>query len=136
MNDMERDGHQVRSSLTLIRTHLLSFFLVGIVSMLDSEEPRLRRCFTGIRLSRRKRTDEKCDKDLCELHSHMRPEPSPPGLYGVLFVACCMIPRLRAGCAFFSLSPSAIMCALDGGAPQKFLVGICMIFQICLDPSV
>ena len=36
-----------------------------------------------------------------------------PGLYGVLFVSLLhMVPPFTAGCALFSLSPSAIMCAL------------------------
>ncbi|MBS6417785.1 MAG: cobalt transporter [Olsenella uli] len=54
-----------------------------------------------------------------------------PGLYGVLFVSMLhMIPPFTTGCAFFSLSPSAIMCALDRWhLPQKLLVGICMIFR-------
>ena len=54
-----------------------------------------------------------------------------PGLYGVLFVSMLhMIPPFTTGCALFSLSPSAIMCALDRWhLPQKFLVGICMIFR-------
>ena len=36
------------------------------------------------------------------------------GLYGALFVSVLhMVPPFTVGCAFFSLSPSAIMCALD-----------------------
>ena len=53
------------------------------------------------------------------------------GLYGVLFVSVLhMIPPFTAGCALFTLSPSAIMCALDRWrVPQGVLVGICMVFR-------
>ena len=54
-----------------------------------------------------------------------------PGLYGVLFVSLLhMVPPFTAGCALFSLSPSAIMCALARWrVPQRVLVGVCMLFR-------
>lgn len=53
------------------------------------------------------------------------------GLYGVLFVGILhMVPPFTVGCALFSLSPSAIMCAFDRWyLPQGVLVGICMMFR-------
>ena len=53
------------------------------------------------------------------------------GLYGALFVSVLhMVPPFTVGCAFFSLSPSAIMCALDRWRfPQGVIVGICMVFR-------
>ena len=53
------------------------------------------------------------------------------GLYGVLFVSFLhMIPPFTAGCALFTLSPSAIMCALDRWhVPQRVLVGVCVVFR-------
>lgn len=53
------------------------------------------------------------------------------GLYGVLFVSVLhMVPPFTVGCALFTLSPSAIMCALDRWhVPQGVLVGICMVFR-------
>ena len=54
-----------------------------------------------------------------------------PGLYGVLFVSLLhMVPPFTAGCAWFSLSPSAFMCALARWrVPQRVLVGVCMLFR-------
>ncbi|HIY83130.1 MAG TPA: energy-coupling factor transporter transmembrane protein EcfT [Candidatus Rubneribacter avistercoris] len=54
-----------------------------------------------------------------------------PGLYGVLFVSLMhMVPPFTAGCALFSLSPSAIMCALARWrVPRRVLVGVCMLFR-------
>ena len=54
-----------------------------------------------------------------------------PGLYGVLFVSLMhMVPPFTAGCALFSLSPSAIMCALARWrVPRRALVGVCMLFR-------
>ena len=41
-----------------------------------------------------------------------------------------MVPPFTAGCALFSLSPSAIMCALARWrVPQRVLVGVCMLFR-------
>lgn len=54
-----------------------------------------------------------------------------PGLYGVLFVSLMhMVPPFTAGCALFTLSPSAIMCALARWrVPRRVLIGICMAFR-------
>lgn len=54
-----------------------------------------------------------------------------PGLYGVLFVSLMhMVPPFAAGCALFTLSPSAVMCALARWhVPQRVLVGVCMVFR-------
>lgn len=53
------------------------------------------------------------------------------GLYGALFVSLLhMMPPFTAGCALFTLSPSAIMCALDRWhVPQRIQVGVCMVFR-------
>ena len=41
-----------------------------------------------------------------------------------------MVPPFTVGCALFTLSTSAIMCALDRWhVPQRVLVGICMMFR-------
>ena len=121
------------------RTHLLSFFLVGIVSMLIVN--LLETVLTGIRysLSRRKRTDEKCDKDLCELHSHMRPElPSPPRAVRSSFCKHAahdspVYDRLRVLLAFsFGDHVRTRPVASPAKIPRWDLHDI----QICLDPSV
>lgn len=54
-----------------------------------------------------------------------------PGLYGVLFVSLMhMVPPFTAGCALFTLSPSAIMCALSRWhVPERMLIGVCMVFR-------
>lgn len=54
-----------------------------------------------------------------------------PGLYGVLFVSLLhMVPPFTVGCALFTLSPSAIMCALARWrVPQRVLIGVCMVFR-------
>lgn len=53
------------------------------------------------------------------------------GLYGVLLVSILhMAPPFTAGCAFFTLSPSALMCALGRWKmPQMLVVGVCMVFR-------
>lgn len=54
-----------------------------------------------------------------------------PGLYGVFFVSLMhMVPPFTAGCALFTLSPSAIMCALARWrVPKRILIGVCMVFR-------
>ncbi|MDY3981181.1 energy-coupling factor transporter transmembrane component T family protein [Paraeggerthella sp. LCP19S3_G8] len=54
-----------------------------------------------------------------------------PGLYGVLFVSLMhMMPPMSAGSALFTLSPSAIMCALRRWRmPNRALIGVCMVFR-------
>lgn len=54
-----------------------------------------------------------------------------PGLYGVLFVTVMhMVPPFTAGCALFTLSPSAIMCALSRWrVPRPAIIGVCMVFR-------
>lgn len=54
-----------------------------------------------------------------------------PGLYGVLLVSMLhMIGPFTIGCALFTLSPSAIMCALSRWhLPYRALVGVCMVFR-------
>ena len=103
------------------RTHLLSFFLVGIVSMLivNLLETVLLQAFATAYLAANGRT-----------RSATRTCVSFTVICGLSFLPLHMIPPFTTGCAFFSLSPSAIMCALDRWhLPQKFLVGICMIFR-------
>ncbi|WP_448983064.1 energy-coupling factor transporter transmembrane component T family protein [Olsenella uli] len=115
------------------RTHLLSFLVVGIVSMLivDLLETALLQALAAAYLAANGRTRSAAKScvgfaAICGLSFLPL-----PGLYGVLFVSMLhMIPPFTTGCAFFSLSPSAIMCALDRWhLPQKLLVGICMIFR-------
>lgn len=115
------------------RTHLSSFLVVGIVSMLivDLLETALLQALAAAYLAANGRTRSAAKScvgfaAICGLSFLPL-----PGLYGVLFVSMLhMIPPFTTGCAFFSLSPSAIMCALDRWhLPQKLLVGICMIFR-------
>ena len=115
------------------RTHLLSFLVVGIVSMLivGLLETALLQALAAAYLAANGRTRSAAKScvgfaAICGLSFLPL-----PGLYGVLFVSMLhMIPPFTTGCAFFSLSPSAIMCALDRWhLPQKLLVGICMIFR-------
>ena len=115
------------------RTHLSSFLVVGIVSMLivGLLETALLQALAAAYLAANGRTRSAAKScvgfaAICGLSFLPL-----PGLYGVLFVSMLhMIPPFTTGCAFFSLSPSAIMCALDRWhLPQKFLVGICMIFR-------
>ena len=100
------------------RTHLLSFFLVGIVSMLivNLLETVLLQAFATAYLAANGRTrsaTRTCVSFTVICGLSFLPLP---GLYGVLFVSMLhMIPPFTTGCAFFSLSPSAIMCALDRG---------------------
>ena len=133
MNDMEETD--IKCGLLGLdpRTHLLSFFLVGIVSMLivNLLETVLLQAFATAYLAANGRTrsaTRTCVSFIVICGLSFLPLP---GLYGVLFVSMLhMIPPFTTGCAFFSLSPSAIMCALDRWhLPQKFLVGICMIFR-------
>lgn len=53
------------------------------------------------------------------------------GLYGVMFVSLLhMTPPFTVGCALFSQSPSAIMCALARWrVPRRVLIGVCMAFR-------
>lgn len=115
------------------RTHLSSFLVVGIVSMLIAGllETALLQALAAAYLAANGRTRSAAKScvgfaAICGLSFLPL-----PGLYGVLFVSMLhMIPPFTTGCAFFSLSPSAIMCALDRWhLPQKLLVGICMIFR-------
>lgn len=115
------------------RTHLSSFLVVGIVSMLivGLLETALLQALAAAYLAANGRTRSAAKScvgfaAICGLSFLPL-----PGLYGVLFVSMLhMIPPFTTGCAFFSLSPSAIMCALDRWhLPQKLLVGICMIFR-------
>ena len=111
----------------------MSFLVVGIVSMLivDLLETALLQALAAAYLAANGRTRSAAKScvgfaAICGLSFLPL-----PGLYGVLFVSMLhMIPPFTTGCAFFSLSPSAIMCALDRWhLPQKLLVGICMIFR-------
>ena len=115
------------------RTHLLSFLVVGIVSMLivGLLETALLQALAAAYLAANGRT-RSATKSCVGFAAICGLSFLPlPGLYGVLFVSMLhMIPPFTTGCAFFSLSPSAIMCALDRWhLPQKLLVGICMIFR-------
>ena len=122
------------------RTHLLSFFLVGIVSMLivNLLETVLLQAFATAYLAANG-PDEKCDKDLCELHSHMRPElSSPPRAVRSSFCKHAahdspVYDRLRVLLAFsFGDHVRTRPVASPAKIPRWDLHDI----QICLDPSV
>lgn len=115
------------------RTHLSSFLVVGIVSMLivGLLETALLQALAAAYLAANGRTRSAAKSCVGFAAICVLSFLPLPGLYGVLFVSMLhMIPPFTTGCAFFSLSPSAIMCALDRWhLPQKLLVGICMIFR-------
>lgn len=54
-----------------------------------------------------------------------------PGLYGVLFVGLAhLTPPFTVACALFTLSPSAVMCALSRWHVPLFVqVGVCMMVR-------
>ena len=113
------------------RTHLLSFFLVGIVSMLivNLLETVLLQAFATAYLA----------ANLCELHSHMRPElPSPPRAVRSSFCKHAahdspVYDRLRVLLAFsFGDHVRTRPVASPAKIPRWDLHDI----QICLDSSV
>ena len=134
MNDMEETD--IKCGLLGLdpRTHLLSFFLVGIVSMLivNLLETVLLQAFATAYLAANGRTrsaTRTCVSFTVICGLSFLPLP---GLYGVLFVSMLHMipPRLRpaARSSRFLLRRS---CAHSNRwhLPQKFLVGICMIFR-------
>ena len=118
------------------RTHLLSFFLVGIVSMLivNLLETVLLQAFATAYLAANGRTrsaTRTCVSFTVICGLSFLPLP---GLYGVLFVSMLhMIPPFTTGCAFFfgdhvRTRPVA--------SPAKIPRWDLHDIQICLDPSV
>lgn len=115
------------------RTHLLTFLLVGTVAMLVTGllETTLLQLLAAVYLAANGRPRlalKMCASFAVVCGLSFLPLP---GLYGALFVSFLhMIPPFTAGCALFTLSPSAIMCALDRWRlPQRVLVGVCMVFR-------
>lgn len=115
------------------RTHLASFLAVGVAAMLVTGllETALLQAIAAAYLAangRPKLAAKACASFAAVCGLSLLPLS---GLYGVLFVSVLhMIPPFTAGCALFTLSPSAIMCALDRWrVPQGVLVGICMVFR-------
>lgn len=115
------------------RTHLASFLAVGISAMLVTGllETMLLQVVAAAYLTgngRQRFAIKTCVSFVVVCGLSFLPLS---GLYGVLFVSVLhMVPPFTVGCAFFSLSPSAIMCALDRWRfPQGVIVGICMVFR-------
>ena len=115
------------------RTHLLSFLVVGIAAMLVTGllETALLQLLAAAYLAANGRA--RLSLKMCASFTVVCGLSFLPlsGLYGALFVSFLhMIPPFTAGCALFTLSPSAIMCALDRWRlPQRVLVGVCMVFR-------
>lgn len=115
------------------RTHLASFLAVGVSAMLVTGllETTLLQAIAAAYLAANGRP--KIAAKACASFAAVCGLSFLPlsGLYGVLFVSVLhMVPPFTVGCALFTLSPSAIMCALDRWhVPQGVLVGICMMFR-------
>ena len=115
------------------RTHLLSFLVVGTAAMLVTGllETALLQLLAAAYLAANGRA--RLSLKMCASFTVVCGLSFLPlsGLYGALFVSFLhMIPPFTAGCALFTLSPSAIMCALDRWKlPQRVLVGVCMVFR-------
>ena len=115
------------------RTHLATFLAVGVAAMLVTGllETALLQAIAAAYLAangRPKLAVKACVSFAAVCGLSFLPLS---GLYGVLFVSILhMVPPFTVGCALFTLSPSAIMCALDRWhVPQGVLVGICMMFR-------
>lgn len=115
------------------RTHLATFLAVGVAAMLVTGllETALLQAIAAAYLAangRPKLAVKACVSFAAVCGLSFLPLS---GLYGVLFVSILhMVPPFTVGCALFTLSPSAIMCALDRWrVPQGVLVGICMVFR-------
>lgn len=108
------------------RTHLASFLAVGIAAMLVTGllETALLQVIAAAYLAANGR--QRLAAKTCASFAAVCALSFLPlsGLYGVLFVSILhMVPP-------FTLSPSAIMCALDRWhVLQGVLVGICMVFR-------
>lgn len=115
------------------RTHLATFLAVGVAAMLVTGllETALLQAIAAAYLAangRPKLAVKACVSFAAVCGLSFLPLS---GLYGVLFVSILhMVPPFTVGCALFTLSPSAIMCALDRWrVPQGVLVGVCMVFR-------
>lgn len=129
------EGADIRTGVLGLdpRTHLASFLAVGVSSMLVTGllETTLLQAIAAAYLAangRPKLAVKACVSFAAVCGLSFLPLS---GLYGVLFVSVLhMVPPFTVGCALFTLSPSAIMCALDRWhVPQGVLVGICMMFR-------
>lgn len=129
------EGADIRTGVLGLdpRTHLASFLAVGVSAMLVTGllETTLLQAIAAAYLAangRPKLAVKACASFAAVCGLSFLPLS---GLYGVLFVSVLhMVPPFTVGCALFTLSPSAIMCALDRWhVPQGVLVGICMMFR-------
>lgn len=129
------EGADIRTGVLGLdpRTHLASFLAVGVSAMLLTGllETTLLQAIAAAYLAANGRP--KIAAKACASFAAVCGLSFLPlsGLYGVLFVSVLhMVPPFTVGCALFTLSPSAIMCALDRWhVPQGVLVGICMMFR-------
>lgn len=129
------EGADIRTGVLGLdpRTHLASFLAVGVSAMLVTGllETTLLQAIAAAYLAANGRP--KIAAKACASFAAVCGLSFLPlsGLYGVLFVSVLhMVPPFTVGCALFTLSPSAIMCALDRWrVPQGALVGICMMFR-------
>lgn len=129
------EGADIRTGVLGLdpRTHLASFLAVGVSAMLVTGllETTLLQAIATAYLAANGRP--KIAAKACASFAAVCGLSFLPlsGLYGVLFVSVLhMVPPFTVGCALFTLSPSAIMCALDRWhVPQGVLVGICMMFR-------
>lgn len=129
------EGADIRTGVLGLdpRTHLASFLAVGVSAMLVTGllETTLLQAIAAAYLAANGRP--KIAAKACASFAAVCGLSFLPlsGLYGVLFVSVLhMVPPFTVGCALFTLSPSAIMCALDRWrVPQGVLVGICMMFR-------
>lgn len=127
------EGADIRTGVLGLdpRTHLASFLAVGVSAMLVTGllETTLLQAIAAAYLAANGRP--KIAAKACASFAAVCGLSFLPlsGLYGVLFVSVLhMVPPFTVGCALFTLSPSAIMCALDRWhVPQGVLVGICMM---------
>lgn len=129
------EGADIRTGVLGLdpRTHLASFLAVGVSAMLVTGllETTLLQAIAAAYLAANGRP--KIAAKACASFAAVCGLSFLPlsGLYGVLFASVLhMVPPFTVGCALFTLSPSAIMCALDRWhVPQGVLVGICMMFR-------
>lgn len=129
------EGADIRTGVLGLdpRTHLASFLAVGVSAMLVTGllETTLLQAIAAAYLAANGRP--KIAAKACASFAAVCGLSFLPlsGLYGVLFVSVLhMVPPFTVGCALFTLSPSAIMCALDRWhVPQGVLVGICMMLR-------
>lgn len=129
------EGADIRTGVLGLdpRTHLASFLAVGVSAMLVTGllETTLLQAIAAAYLAANGRP--KIAAKACASFAAVCGLSFLPlsGLYGVLFVSVLhMVPPFTVGCALSTLSPSAIMCALDRWhVPQGVLVGICMMFR-------